>query len=90
MSTYLVMELGGTVLYRESICYDGLLTAGEKMHLQERMAREMRQRYAREERRSGHRAKFYVSGELSQGNRKSTDEVNEGADQEAPPKDKRA
>jgi hypothetical protein len=90
MSTYLVMELGGTVLYREEICYDGLLSAGEKMHYQQKVAGLMLRMYAREIRRAGLSPRFYVSGEMSHGNRRSTDEINEGADQEAPPKDKRA
>lgn len=84
MSAYLVMELGGTVLYREPVCYDGLLTAGEKMQLQEAMALRMCRRYAREIHRSMILPKFYVAGVMSRGNRQATDDINDGAQREAP------
>lgn len=84
MSIYLVMELGGTVLYREEVCYDGLLTAGEKMQLQERMALDMMRRYARDICRAMIPPKFYVAGVMSRGNRQCTDDINDGAEREVP------
>lgn len=73
----LVMEVGGTVYAQETIIYDGLACAREKMDRQERQAADMRQRFARDLCRYEGKAEFYVIGERSRGNALWSNQLNE-------------
>lgn len=58
----LVMEIAGIVFTAVPIEYDGCVTPLARQERQEKMARSLKQLYAREVYRCGGRASFYVRG----------------------------